>query len=165
MKPSAREVSLAGLLLVIVLAGCTASHYRKSADTEVYRAIQGKSPLVTDMDPKFTIEQTNVLSLEGLPVSTNIPDFLGPEGEHEPGAYILNLKDTLALAVEFSRNYQSQKEQLYFTALSLTLSRHVFAPVFSANAEPTYAVTTSDVLTSVTNILNGEVTTSDNLVE
>src|SRR5438445_3733094 len=156
MKPSAREASLAGLLLVVVLAGCTASHYRKSADTEVYRAIQAKTPLVTDMDKKFTIEHTNVLSLEGLPVATNIPDFLGPEGEHEPGAYILNLKDTLNLAVEFSRNYQSQKETLYQTALSLTFSRHVFAPIFSASAEPTYAAANNDVLTSVTNLLNGE---------
>src|SRR5262249_3648275 len=110
MKPSAREASLAGLLLVIVLAGCSTSHYRNSADTEVYRAIQGKTPLVSDMDRRFTIDYTNFLSLEGLPLATNIPDFLGPEGEHEPGAYILNLKDTLALAVEYSRNYQSQKE-------------------------------------------------------
>ena len=156
---------MAGLLVVIVLAGCSTSHYRNSADTEVYRAIRGKTPLVSDMDPKFTIEQTNVPSLEGLPVTTNTPDFLGAEGEHEKGAYVLNLKGTLALAVEFSRDYQSQKEQLYLTALSLTLSRHVFAPILSANAEPTYAVTTTDVLTSVTNLLNGEVTTSDNLVE
>src|SRR5262249_44462868 len=127
--------------------------------------IKGKTPLVSDMDRRFTIDYTNFLSLEGLPLATNIPDFLGPEGEHEPGAYILNLKDTLALAVEYSRNYQSQKETLYETALSLPLSRHVFAPIFSANAEPSYAVPTTDVLTSVTNLVNGDVTTSDNLVE
>src|SRR5882672_28877 len=110
MKLSAREVSLAGLLLVVVLAGCTASHYRKSADREAYRAIQGKTALVSNMEPKFTIEQTNVLSLARLPVATNAQEFLGPEGEQEPGAHILNLEDALALATDFSRNYQSQKE-------------------------------------------------------
>ena len=132
MTSLTRTISSVWLLLVVFLAGCTASHYRKSADKEVYRAIQGKTPLVTNMDPKFTIEQTNVLSLAGLPIATNAQAFLGPEGEHEPGARILNLEGALGLATDFSRNYQSQKEQLYLSALSLSLSRHVFAPIFSA---------------------------------
>jgi len=156
---------LAGLLLLVVLAGCTASHYRKSADREAYSAIRAKSLLVTNTDPKFTIEQTNVLSLAGLPVATNAQEFLGPEGEHEPGAHILNLEGALALATDFSRNYQSQKEQLYLAALSLTLSRHVFAPIFSGSADATYAVKATDVSTAVTNLATGTVTLSDNLVE
>ena len=156
---------MAGLLLVVALAGCTAGHFRKSADRETYRTIQGKAPLVTNMDPKFTIEQTNVLSLARLPVTTNAQDFLGSEGQQEPGAHVLKLEDALALATDFSRNYQFEKEQLYLSALSLTLSRHVFAPIFSAGANPTYAVNTADVSTAVTNLLTGAVTLSDNLVE
>ena len=154
---------MAGLLLVV--AGCTAGHFRKSADREAYRTIQGKAPLVTNMDPKFTIEQTNVLSLARLPVTTNAQDFLGSEGQQEPGAHVLKLEDALALATDFSRNYQFEKEQLYLSALSLTLSRHVFAPIFSAGANPTYAVNKADVSTAVTNLLTGAVTLSDNLVE
>lgn len=154
---------MAGLLLVVLLAGCTASHYRKSADREAYRAIQGKAPLVTNMDPKFTIEQTNTPSLAGFPVATNAPDFLGSHGEHEPEAHILNLEAALALATDFSRTYQSQKEQLYLTALSLTRARHDFAPIFSATGHATYETDPREV--SVTNVANGKVTVTDNIVE
>ena len=54
------------VLLALLLAGCTA-HYRKSADHAAYRVIQQKSPQVPNMDRNFTIERTNVLSLEELP--------------------------------------------------------------------------------------------------
>ncbi len=156
---------MAGLLLVVALAGCTSSHYRKSADKEAYRAIRAKSPLVTNMDSNFHIEQTNVLSLTKLPISTNVEEFLGPEGERERGARVLSLEDALGLAIDFSRNYQTRKEQLYASALSLTLSRHVFAPIFSATAEPAYTVQAVDVRTSITNQLTGKITTTDHLVE
>src|SRR5437667_3185709 len=62
--PLNRYACLAGLLLGVILAGCTSSHYRKSADKEAYRAIRAKSSLVTNMDSNFHIEQTNVLSLK-----------------------------------------------------------------------------------------------------
>src|SRR5207249_2317364 len=91
LKPSARMRWLAGLLLVSVLAGCTTRHYRKSADKESYRAIKAKSPKVPNMDPRFTIEQTNLLSFEGLPVTSSVEEFLGLEAERERGAHILNL--------------------------------------------------------------------------
>ena len=119
MKLRAQDVTLAGLLLVVILAGCTSSHYRKSADKEAYRAIRAKSSLVTNMDSNFHIEQTNILSLTGLPIATNVEEFLGPEGERERGARVLGLEDALALAIDFSRNYQTRKEQLYASALDL----------------------------------------------
>ncbi len=163
MKSRGLETSLAGLLLVVILAGCTSSHYRKSADKEAYRAIRAKSSLVTNMDSNFHIEQTNVLSLTRLPISTNVEEFLGPEGERERGARVLSLEDALGLAIDFSRSYQTRKEQLYASALSLTLSRHVFAPIFSASVEPAYTVQAVEVSRSITNMLT--VTTSDHLVE
>ena len=164
MKAQTRCGRLAGGLLVLVLAGCTSSHYRKSADREAYRAIQAKSPMVTNADPHFTIEQTNNLSLQGFSTVTNVSEFLGPDAERERGAPLLNLRDALALAIQFSRNYQSRKEDLYISALSLTLARHNFAPIFSASAEGSYNVEKVDVLTSVTN-LAGEVTLTDHLAE
>jgi len=163
MKLPGLETSLAGLLLVVILAGCTSSRYRKSADKEAYRAIRAKSSLVTNMDSNFHIEQTNVLSLTRLPISTNVEEFLGPEGERERGARVLSLEDALGLAIDFSRSYQTRKEQLYASALSLTLSRHVFAPIFSASVEPAYTVQAVEVSRSITNMLT--VTTSDHLVE
>lgn len=168
MNKSAGRHWLRGLLLFwLVLAGCTTSYYRKSADTEGYRLIQEKSPLVPNMDRAFTIEQTNAISLGGLPVADTVPEFLGTAGEREREAWIVNLEETLALAVQHSRNYQSRKEQLYLSALSLSLVRHQFAPIFSASGNANYSVQTEQAVTVGIDEITGQpkVLVSDSLVE
>jgi outer membrane protein TolC len=152
-----------GLPLALLLAGCTAAHYRRTADRDAYRVIQQKSPRVPNMEPNFTIERTNQLSLEGLPVSTNVPDFLGPDGERERGARILRLEDALDIAVKYSRAYQSRKEQLYLSALSLTTERHAFTPIFSGAASATFSG--KSVANTVTNITPSGTNTSIAFVE
>src|SRR6266571_8177184 len=107
-------------------AGCSTVHYRKSADKEAYRAVAQKTPLVKNMDEHFTIEQTNQLSLEGLPVAANVEEFLGPDGEVERGAHVFSLETALDIAVKHSRSYQNRKEDLYEQALGLTQDRHQF---------------------------------------
>ena len=153
--------------LALVLTGCTTNHYRKSADREVYRAIQEKTPRVRNMDPNFAIEQTNAVALEGLAVVTNAQDFLGPDGERERDARAVGLEQALALAVAHSRSYQSRKEQLYLSALSLTLVRHQFAPIFSGNSSVKYSVETEQAVTVAIDEVTHEpkVIVSDNLVE
>ena len=144
MSTSARYgFSLCALMLVI-LTGCTTSHYRKSADRDIYRIIGQRTPEVPNMDSNFTIEQTNTVSLEGLPVVTNVEEFLGADGDAEQGAYILSLEEALDIAVHRSRAYQTRKEQLYLTALSLTLARHAFTPIFSAGAQGDYSADMTD---------------------
>src|SRR6266853_1799535 len=128
------------LLLVALIAGCTTKYYRKSADHQVYGVINAKSSSVPNMDPKFTIEQTNTALLEGFPIATNVSEFLGPDGQRERGARVLNLEQTLDIAIHSSRSYQSRKEQLYLSALSLTLARHQFTPLFSASGTVEYNV-------------------------
>src|SRR5882757_7711044 len=108
MKSSARRGSLARMLLVIMLAGCSTSHFRKSADREAYGVIHQKSKSVKNADSHFTIQQTNVITLERFPIATNAHDFLGTDGERESGARVLKLEDALALAVNYSRAYQSR---------------------------------------------------------
>lgn len=127
-----------GLLLLLALTGCTANYYRKSADRAAYGAIQGKTPLVPDMDRHFTIEQTNTASLDGLSVVTDAVPFLGSDGEREVGAHILNLEQALDFAVKYNRSYQFRKEDLYLSGLALTLARHQFAPLFSSEASVDY---------------------------
>ena len=128
-------------LLAVAATGCTANHYRKSADKAAYGVIREKSPLVKNMEPAFSIEYTNVVALGHLRTVTNVVDYLGPDGAAERGAYVLRLENALDLAVHHSRSYQSRKEQLYLSALSLTLSRHQFTPIFSGNAGGAYNVT------------------------
>jgi len=154
------------VLLALLLAGCTA-HYRKSADHAAYRVIQQKSPQVPNMDRNFTIERTNVLSLEELPASTNVLEALGPYGERERGARVLRLEEALAIAVERSRAYQSRKEQLYLSALSLTLARHQFAPTFSAGGSGRFSGQTEQALYYELDEVTGEIepVLSDELIE
>jgi outer membrane protein TolC len=51
-------------------------------------------------------------------------------------ARVINLDQALDLAVENSREYQTQKEQLYLSALTLTGARYEFSPQFFAESTP-----------------------------
>lgn len=135
------KAALAALLLTttLLLAGCSAAHYKRSADREAYSAIAQKTPLVTNMEPNFTIESTNTLQLDHLPRVTETNAFLGPAASVELGSSVVTLEEALAIAVKHSRTYQNSKEQLYLAALSLTLSRHQFTPIFSAGGSSTYS--------------------------
>lgn len=135
-------VLLASLLM---LAGCSKLHYRRSADRETASIIADKSRAVPNMDRRFTIEQTNTLSLESLRVATNTVDFLGADTAVETGARVLSLEEALDIAVKFSRAYQTRKEQVYLAALNLTMARNQFTPMFSARSQAAYQVTTEEV--------------------
>jgi outer membrane protein TolC len=119
------------------------------------------------MDTNFTIEQTNLVLLEGLPVVTNVPEFLGPDGQRERGARLLNLEQALNVAIHGSRSYQSRKEQLYISALNLTLARHRFTPIFSASANGEYGGQTQQAVTFIIDQATGNLIPvySDSLVE
>ncbi len=151
----------------LCLCGCTAKHYRGAADKDAYGAIAQKAPFVTNMEPHFTIEQTNVLVLDGLPQANGTNDFLGDAASAELGARAFSLREALKTAVQHSRIYQNSREQLYLAALSLTLSRHEFAPIFSAGGSGNYAVQTAQTVALVPDPVTGETieVLSDNLAE
>lgn len=120
------------LVLCVLLAGCTAKHYRQSADNAVGMLIAERTPLVPNMDPRFTIEERPPATLAGLKVNDRVEDFLGAEADKDKGAGILSLDRALDLAVNYSRTYQNNKEDLYLSALALTGAQHDFTPIFSA---------------------------------
>jgi outer membrane protein TolC len=144
------------VLCALCLAGCTAAHYRRSADKETYGAIAQKSSLVTNMEPNFTIQQTNGLNLDGFPQASTTNDFLGDASLSELGARVLSLDKSLALAVKHSRVYQNSKEQLYLSALSLTLARHQFTPLFSAGGRGSYEAQTERTVALVPDPVTGD---------
>lgn len=133
------------LLAFALVGGCSANRYKERADREVYGIIQAKAPAVPGMNPEFSIEQDKSDPLTDLPKSESAPEYLGEAGSTEVGAQVLSLEQALRIAVTHSRTYQNQKEILYLQALSLTLDRHSFAPIFSAGASGDYARSTSDV--------------------
>ncbi|HVT29556.1 MAG TPA: TolC family protein, partial [Lacipirellulaceae bacterium] len=116
-------------VLVLFVSGCTASHYQRAADREAYRIIQDAN--------RHVFGRTNVFTIDTR-YSARRPQDIPPleiiEDRTQTNRRVLNLTEALDLAVQNSREYQAQKEQLYLTALSLTGARYEFTPIFLANS-------------------------------
>lgn len=123
--------SLAAALLWVT--GCSTTHHRQSADNETYRIIQGVEKELFGRTNAFTIDTPN---------SGRAPDSIQPgeiiEGRLATGAQSLSLDQALDLAVRTNREYQTEKERLYLTALTLTGERYAFGPQFFAGASPNF---------------------------
>lgn len=137
---------VSGTLALALLAGCTTTHYEKSADREVYGVIGSRAGEVPGMEAEFSIDEEDA-SLEGLPrfAEEDVPEFLGEAGPAQVNSAILSLEQALKLAVTNSRDYQARKEALYLQALSFTLVRQQYTPVFSGAASGAYQAETIDV--------------------
>lgn len=123
---------LPALAIALFLSGCTAGHYRRSADKEVYGIVQQYEAKIFGHTNAFTIN---------TPYSARKPEAIPPaeliEGRLQTGQRMLTITQSLDLAVSHSRRYQAAKETLYLTALSLTGSRYAFSPQFFANSTAT----------------------------
>ncbi len=119
-------------VLLLVLAGCSANHYQKSADHDVYRIIQEYDRAVMGRTNGFTIDTRYT----GRPPKEILPAEL-VEDRSATNRRTLNVTEALQLAVASSREYQAQREQLYLTALSLTGARYAFSPQFFAESTGT----------------------------
>lgn len=127
---------VAGLLLV---AGCSAPHYRRSADRQVYSIIQQVEQSVFGRTNNFSI---NTRYSGRDPASVSPEEIIS--GRTVTNRRVLTLEKALDLAIRNSREYQSQREQLYLTALNLTGSRYQFTPQFFANSKGTISSSTTE---------------------
>ncbi len=125
---------LAAASVCLLLASCTARHYRKSADKESYGIIQQMEQRVFGHTNAFTIDTR----YSGRDPKT-IPPAEIYEDRSSSNRLVVSLDQALQLAVENSREYQTQKEQLYLTALTLTGARYEFSPQFFAESTPQIA--------------------------
>ena len=117
-------------LLGLFLAGCSTAHHRRSADREVYGLISGAERQV--------LGQTNAFSIDTAYSARDPHSILPFEIIAErtvTNRRTLTIDQALDLAVRNSRQYQTQKEQLYLTALSLTSATHEFAPIFTHSTD------------------------------
>ena len=126
------------LLSGSALLGCTNNYYRQDADQESYEAIAEKTDLVPGMSANIGIDEERIVDLSGFPTNEDSFEFLDNEAASEVGAHILSLNAALDLAFQHSQEYQTQKEQLYLEALSLTFDRYRYVPVFSARGGTDY---------------------------
>jgi outer membrane protein TolC len=150
-------IALAGLVL---LSACSGKYYRRSADREVARLIAEKTPLVPNMDTNFTIEASARVSLDGLPVYDRPEEAFGPDADIERGSKMLSLEKAMEMATQHSRNYQNRKEGLYLQALSLSLGRHEYTPIFSARPRARYQKSRTEIENGITSVVEHRETVS-----
>ena len=106
-----------------MLSGCKGYYkfYKKSADKEVYEIIQSKSPEVSGIESDFNIERdTNLLF------------------QDSGSTQVLSLLDALDIAVLNSRDYQSEREELYTEGLALSLERYEWSPIFNSTVQANF---------------------------
>jgi len=130
LKRSTRGSQLAGTVCVLslwmMLAGCGPQKYKTEADEEVYGIIDAKWESQFGARVNYTIADVPA-SPNDVQVSRSVP----------PGE--LSLAQAVAVATAHNREYQRQKEQLYVTALDLTLARHRFARRWFSTIDAGYA--------------------------
>lgn len=121
---------IAGLVLAtFLLAGCSAKHYRRAADREVYGILQAYEQQVLGETNAFTVDtRYSHREPKEIPPSEIIADRTATNRR------VINLEQALQLAVQHSREYQTEKERLYLEALSLTGARYEFTPQFIADS-------------------------------
>ncbi len=150
---SRNSLRVVPLMLLALVGGCSRTHYRNSADREAATIIAAKGAVVPNMETNFTIVAGARIALDHLPAKVETEAMFGPNGDFEVNARQLPLTLALEIAVRNSRTYQNQKESLYLQALSLSLARHRFTPLYSADAAGTYTETVAEVNSGINTIL------------
>jgi len=95
-------------LAILFLTGCSTYRMRTSASREVYQILKNKSQTITKQKINWNIKYH-------------------PQSAASIKNHPLTLKDTLILARENNRDYQTEKETVYLNALNLTYQRYLYS--------------------------------------
>ncbi len=123
---------LCTIIIFGVAGGCSTKHYKEQADKEVYKIIDGKWRQGFGTKVNYRISDVNA-SPNDIRVENAVPE-----------SGVINLAQAVAIATADNREYQSQKEGLYLTALDLTLARHQFARQWFGTIDASYAKNSAD---------------------
>jgi len=118
--------------VLVMAGGCSPQYHKADADKEVYKIIDGKWREGFGQKVNYTISD--------VPASPN--DIQIEKGV--PPSRTISLAQAAAMATAYNREYQSQKEELYLSALALTLDRHAFATKWFGTFDSTYTRYTDD---------------------
>jgi outer membrane protein TolC len=116
-----------GVAVIFCIAGgCSPEHYKAEADKEVYSIIDGK------WQDGF-----------GSKVNYKVSDVAASANDVQienavPSSNVISLADAVAMATAHNRTYQTQKESLYLSALSLTDERHKYARQWFGTIDGSY---------------------------
>ena len=121
--------------VVFGIAGaCSPDRYKAEADKEVYQIIDSK------WQDGFGHKSNYIISDSNVPPS---PDDIRIENSL-PVSGVISLAEAIAIATAHNRDYQRQKEQLYLTALDLTLMRHRFVRQWFGTVDASYVRDSAD---------------------
>lgn len=135
-----RKPAVAFALALVSLGSCSPQHYHTRADRETYSILFEKSNEVENVEPdELPLAPSSSPDLSKLLPKPRGDEFLGDFATYEAGAKVLSLDEALDTGIHHSRDYQSAKENLYLSALDLTLARHRLSPIFNAGGGATRA--------------------------
>ncbi|MHC4213960.1 MAG: TolC family protein [Planctomycetota bacterium] len=112
-----KRVLIAGLFAVVAVvffSGCTKPDYKQQADEQVYNIIDQKWLEEFGSKVNYKIDD-----IDSLPQDVQTVKAVPESG-------VLTLPEAVAMATDHNREYQTQKELLYTSALDLRLERHIF---------------------------------------
>lgn len=146
------------------LAGCSQGFFKRSADREVFGILGKKSQAVAGAEDETLLNITPPapVKLDVLMKSAETADFLGDRAFIEKGARVVSLPAALEFAVHRNRTYLSRKEQVYLSALDLTLTRQEFGPILKGDGGG--AFTEEQVKSGVNNFVRTSTLTTDGRV-
>jgi outer membrane protein TolC len=107
--------------------GCSPSYHKDKADKEVYKIIDQK------WRPGFGEKANYIIADSNLPAPNDIKVETIPTPPET-----ITLAQAVAIATASSRDYQTQKETLYTTALSLSSERHNYETQLFGNVNGIY---------------------------
>jgi outer membrane protein TolC len=128
-----------GFFAVFFISGCSRKYYKEDADKEVYSIINSKwqddfgqkaNYRISDVTP--SPNDINVEDVLPAPASPDASRGSGPKGR------VLSLAQAVAIATARNRDYQTQKEFLYRSALNLTGTRYQYALKWFGTIDGTY---------------------------
>ncbi len=121
-------LGLSVALAIGLCGGCSPEHYKADADEEVYKIIDSK------WQDGFGEKVNYIVSDSEIAASANDIQVEDPI----PASGVINLVQAVAIATANNRNYQTQKENLYLTALSLTGERYKYARQWFGTIDSSY---------------------------
>lgn len=119
-------------LAMFILSGCTTRDYREAADHDVYRIVEQVEQELFGKSSEFSIE-TPYTNRD--PSGISVADVFADRDRDMK--VVLDIDQAINVAIRKSREYQTAKEDLYLTALTLTGEQYAFSPQFFAGATGT----------------------------
>jgi len=135
-----KVISFPLLACVLVVSGCSTAHFKADADREVYGILRQKQQAVLGIEQPFTIEQDQADPLAGLPLTE--PEPLADL--EQPPSVKLTLPQCIEIAGRNNRDYQSERENLYLSALNLTAARNEWGAIIGGELSTEYTKSDGD---------------------